>query len=377
VKNRDVVSLVGASVLSGAGSLPLHLAPLIITVLVIDGRASIADAGWIATAVLLGQFTTALVLPLLDVRIIARGPAIGLALTLLLGLVLSGLAGMPGLLGGWFVVGVCCGGLQYLGTITAATHSRPAFAFPIRLGVVLCLAGVTAGALQWTAGLGSYREMLVVLVAVFSLILLIGIVLHHPIEPQRRILEKDAQAGSLKFFALGVVFVLFVGQSGLFAYVVQGATDRGIVLRDASWALAIMKIAAGACLLLLARKGLQNRQNPRFVELGALLAISNFVVATTTDPLVFFLGLLGLEIGFNLLSARLQARVSDIAPYFGGQWLVATMLLGAASGPALHGFAIRVESDAAFVAFAMLSALVPAALLIARPKDQTETAPRP
>ena len=138
-----------------------------------------------------------------------------------------------------------------------------------------------------------------------------------------------------------------------------------------------MKIAAGVCLLMLARRGLQNRQNPRFVELGALLAISNFVVATTTDPLVFFAGLLGLEIGFNLLSARLQAKVSDIAPYFGGQWLVATMLLGAASGPALHGMAIRVEGGTAFVAFAMLSALVPAALLMARPNDHTEPAPRP
>jgi len=72
VKNRDVASLVGASVLSGAGSLPLHLAPLIVPVLVIDGRTSVADAGWVATAVLLGQFATALVLPLLDVRIIAR-----------------------------------------------------------------------------------------------------------------------------------------------------------------------------------------------------------------------------------------------------------------------------------------------------------------
>jgi hypothetical protein len=377
VSNRDVAALVGASVLSGAGSLPLHLAPLIIPVLVVDGRASVADAGWIATAVLLGQFATALALPLLDVRLIARGPAVALAVTLLLGLVLSGLAGMPALLLGWFVVGVCCGGLQYLGTITAATHSRPAFAFPIRLGVVLCLAGAAAGALQWTAGLASYREMLVVLIAVFSLILIVGIALHHPIEPQRRILEKDAQAGTLKYVALAIVFVLFVGQSGLLAYVIQGATERGIVLRDASWALAVMKVAAGVCLLMLARKGLQNRQNPRFAELGAVLAISNFVVATTTDPIVFFLGLLGLEIGFNLLSARLQARVSDIAPYFGGQWLVATMLLGAASGPALHGLAIGVGSDAAFVAFAMLSALVPAALILARPKDHGETATRP
>jgi len=72
---------------------------------------------------------------------------------------------------------------------------------------------------------------------------------------------------------------------------------------------------------MLARKGLQNRQNPRFIELGALLAVSNLVVATTTSLPTFFLGLLGLEIGFNFLSARLQARVSDIAPYFAANGL--------------------------------------------------------
>ena len=368
MKNRDVASLVGASVLSGAGSLPLHLAPLIVPVLVIDGRTSVADAGWFATAVLLGQFATALVLPLLDVRIIARPEAMGIAVALLLGLSLSGLDGTPVLLLGWFIVGVCCGGFQYLGTITAATHSRPGFAFPIRLGVVLCLAGVAAGTLQWTASLGSYRTMLIVLVAVFSLILAIGIVLHHPIKPPQNVLEKDAQASTLKYFALAIVFVLFVGQSGLLAYAVQSATERGIVLSDASWALAMMKIAAGLCLLMLARKGLQNRQNPRFIELGALLAVSNLVVATTTSLPTFFLGLLGLEIGFNLLSARLQARVSDISPYFAGQWLVAIMLLGAASGPALHGVAIRLGADPAFIIFAMLSALVPIALIGAQRK---------
>jgi len=81
-------------------------------------------------------------------------------------------------------------------------------------------------------------------------------------------------------------------------------------------------------------EGLQNRQHPRFAELGALLAVSNLVIATTTSLPAFFLGLLALEIAFNLLSARLQARVSDMAPTFAGQWLVATMLLGAAVGGA-------------------------------------------
>ena len=274
--------------------------------------------------------------------------------------------GAATLLLGWFVVGICCGGFQYLGTITAALHSRPAFAFPIRLGVVLCLAGATAGALQWTAGLRTYGAMIVVLLVAFGLILAIGIFLHRPLTSSSRTAERRSSGGVVTFVALAIVFLLFVGQSGLLAYAIQRATDRGIVLRDASWALAGMKVVAGLVLLSLATKGLQNRQHPRFAELGVLLAVSNLVIATTTSLPAFFLGLLALEIAFNLLSARLQARVSDMAPTFAGQWLVATMLLGAAVGPAVHGAALAMDADAAFMLFAMASALLPIGLLAAR-----------
>lgn len=130
--------------------------PLIVPVLVIGGRLSLADAGLVATAVLLGQLAAALILPVFDVRTIGRAQAVVLAIALLAGLCVTGIDGAATLLLGWFVVGMCCGGFQYLGTITAALHWRPAFAFPIRLGVVLCLAGATAGTLQWTAGLRAY-----------------------------------------------------------------------------------------------------------------------------------------------------------------------------------------------------------------------------
>jgi hypothetical protein len=361
--NRDVASLVGASVLSAAGSLPLHLTPLIIPVLVVDGRASVADAGWIATAVLLGQFATALALPLFDVRLISRAHAIGLTLALMLGLGVSAVAGMTGLLLGWFLVGLCCGGFQYLGTITAATHSRPAFAFPIRLGVVLCLAGAAAASFQWSSGLQSYESMLTLIALIFASVLAVGITFHRPTKPPSRTLDRDTSAGREKYVALAVVLIVFVGQSGVLAYAVQGATERGIVLQEASWALAIMKVVAGLCLLVIARRGLQNRQNPRFMEIGVALAISDLVIATTSEPVVFFVALLSLEVCFNILSARLQAKVSDVAPYFAGQWLVATMLFGAAAGPGVHGLAIRVDFGGSFVAFAVLSAVIPAVVL--------------
>jgi len=359
VIDRPGSSLIGASILSAAGSLPLHLAPLIIAVLVIDGRTAVYDAGWITTATLLGQFGVALFLPLFGVGVIARTNAIALAVMLLAGLLLSGSDGMSALLLGWFVVGGCCGGLQYLGTLAAAAHPNPRFAYSVRLGVVLSLAGFVAGALQWTAGLSAYRTMTAVLMIVFSTLLVIGLLLYRPVE------SRDGRHGGktefrlATYFGLAILFVLFVGQSGLLAYAVQNATERGIGLKNASWALAAMKVAAGWTLLFLARRVRRNDRNPSFAVLGTMLAVSDLVVATTTNSLMFFLGLLGLETGFNLISARLQAEVARGTSFFGSQWLLATMLFGAASGPSLRGATVGLDVGDAFVLFAMLSAVSP------------------
>ena len=59
--------------------------PLIVPVLVISGRMSLADAGLVATAVLLGQLSAALVLPVLDVRTIGRTQAAAMMIVLLAG----------------------------------------------------------------------------------------------------------------------------------------------------------------------------------------------------------------------------------------------------------------------------------------------------
>jgi hypothetical protein len=217
--NRDLRALIGASVLSSAGSLPLHLAPLIVAVVVTDGRMSVADAGWVATAVLLGTLATAILLPLLDATDHPTVLRAMLAGILLFGLLLSSFAGL--LLVGWFIVGMCCGGFQYLGTSTAATHSRPAFAFPIRLGTVLCIAGLTVAAVR-SIETDSYLVMLFVLAVVLGLITATGIVLYGPLKSRERAVDRDP-ASPLKYLALAIVFVLFVGQTGLLAYVVQQA----------------------------------------------------------------------------------------------------------------------------------------------------------
>jgi hypothetical protein len=120
-----------------------------------------------------------------------------------------------------------------------------------------------------------------------------------------------------------------------------------------------MKLGAGVALLSIARLGLRVRGRRRFMELGGLLAICVSVVSATQDPVVFFLGLFGFEIGLNLLSARLQAALASVAPQFAGQWLTGTVLLGAALGPPLNGVALERDFGIYFLAFAVLSAFLP------------------
>ena len=147
----ETAPLVGASLLSAVGSLPSHLAPLILVALISDSVSSSAAAGWIPSALLLGQLLTCLVPPTLNVTRIRTGHAAGISALLLAGLFLGGTSNFATLLVSWFLIGGCCGILQYLGTVAAAHYPRPSFAFSLRLGIVLLLAGAVSGVLQAAA----------------------------------------------------------------------------------------------------------------------------------------------------------------------------------------------------------------------------------
>jgi hypothetical protein len=357
----ETMTLVGASLLSAAGSLPWQLMPLIVVSLIADSRTSIAQAGWVASAVLLGQLSTSLTLPALGVQIVSRGFAVAIALALLLGLAASTLGGIVALYLGWFLIGGCCGILQYLGVVAASIDSRPAFAFSLRLSIVLMLAGLVVGALQATNVFISYFSTMAALGMVFAPLLATGIALYDPSRPGPDPAGQYPSVRSVlrKFSGLGTVYLLFVGQVGFLAYAVQSAMDRGMAIEEAAWAVAAMKIVSGAWLLYMAQTGFQNTLRPRFLELGGVLAASVVVVSYTGHLVGFFLGLIAFEIAFNTLVPRLQAKVILGARQFAGRWLTAALLLGAASGPPLHGAAISAGAGSYFICFAVLSALLP------------------
>jgi len=352
---RDVVALAGANLISAVGSLPLHLLPVVTATLMAGGRASAVQAGGVASSLLLGQLASSLALPAVGIGTISRSAVVALGCALAAGLFVSGLSGVGALYAGWCVVGLCCGVLQYLGVVTAAAYRDPRLAFVLRLGIVLTLAGAVVGALRLAGTLVSYHGLMVLLCTVFGLLLAIGAALFRP----EYMVPADGWGSSLRprdAPGLAAVFVLFVGQTGFLVHVVQRAIDRGMLSGEVIWAFSAIKVAAGLALLALLLRH-RGDQEPRFLILGLVLAACIAVVSATTDVVVFFVGLLAFEIGFNTLSARLQARVVMVSRV--GRWLTGAILLGAALGPPLHGWALGVGSGSDFIAFAVASALVP------------------
>src|SRR5262245_6145438 len=267
IETREALTpLFGACLLSSVGSLPLHLAPLIVATLIADSRASVAGAGWVPSVMLLGQLSTSLALPILRMHHVGRIPAIVAAILLLIGLGISSSADFARALLGWFLVGQCCGVLMYLGTIAASVSSRLVLAFSLRLAIVLILAGSVSGVLQMSAAFISYNDLWSQLVLILVPILVCGLVMYRPAGESRATIE-NAPGGTWtggQLSGLAAIYFLFVGLTGFLAYVVQQALTRGMIFEDMVWSIAAMKVATGIWLLGTAMIEKQRRENDRF-----------------------------------------------------------------------------------------------------------------
>lgn len=356
-----LIPLMGASLLSSVGSLPLHLAPLIVATLISDSRVSLVGAGWLPTVLLLGQLSTSLILPTFGIHNIRRGAAIVTATVFLTGLAISSFDGFEIILLGWFLVGQSCGVLMYLGTIAASQFPRKTFAFSLRLAVVLVLAGTLTCLLQVANSFASYRALLTTLTPIVGLILACGVLLHRPAAKVGQVtVAKDSEQWSTRQLSgLVTIYFFFVSLTGFLAYVVQQALTRGISLPGSVWSMAGMKLIAGLWLLCVALLEVQEERKERFMFLAALLTAGLLAVYFSRSVTTFFLGLVLFEITFNTLSARLQGAVVTERPQFAGPWLTGAILLGAATGPPLHGLAINSGLGDIFVLMTVLAAHAP------------------
>lgn len=365
-------AVLGASLLSAAAALPLHLLPLLIAAVIAQGRLPVAQAGWVASACLAGQLVAAVSLPLLRFTYLTRSHAAIAVAALLVAVLCSNVPFSGGLLMSWFVVGLACGNLYFLATTTAAAQVNREAAFSVRLSLTLIVSGLAIVALQLGKGFACYSALAVQLCIVFAVLTLLGLWLYEPpaVLALASTKEKTSSASiagpaplDRRWYGLVVIFILFVGQPGFWAYAVQNVQQRGVDLEHVAYAIAFCKIVAGLWLYFNSkfRSKTQTKPSSAFDLLapGAVLVIALLCMALAKIAAVFMLGVLLWELSLNVLSARLQAAVVNDNPSQAGVWLTAAVFLGAATGPALHGLSLQLNAGAVFVAYACLSALVP------------------
>lgn len=352
--------VLGASLLSAAASLPLHVMPLLIVGLVADSRLNIAQAGWIASAYMLGQMAVALALPALGFLVLAWRYAAAAVVVLVAAVFVSSQLHSEAMLASWLVIGMACGALQFLGATTAAAAEDKQSAFAIRLGVTLLVGGLAIAGAQAYGGFAAYLRIAVQLAVGFAGLTVVGLLLYRT--PRLQLASPQpgkSQPRPDRLLGLGIVFLFFVGQQGFWSYAVQSVHQRGVVLEHIAYAIAFAKTLSGIWLFIGATKA---RQTPRhgLLACGTVVAACIAGMTLAGEAWFFMLSMLAWELGINIVSARLQAAVVQDNPLLAGPWLASAVFVGGATGPALHGAAIGAGVAGVFVVYASLSALIPA-----------------
>ena len=353
--------LIGASVLSAAGSLPLQILPFLVLTLVSEGRVDIAFAGWVGSAFLVGMLSSALLLPALRVSRLNRWHALGAVGAIVLSLALSiGSNLLPLFLALWFVVGFACGGLQFLGATTAAAAANKPQAFALRLAVALIVASGVIVALAQFSGQRSYTTLAYFLIGTFGLAACIGLALYRNLPAPLPVAGGAAASSTSRSWSgLMVVFAFFVGQPGFWAYAMQSASQRGLDLRDAALVIASSKMVSALVLLYSSKSNAPASGLRGLLGLGCAIAAGILVMTSSGVVIAFFVGFLLWELALNVLSARLQGIVVAASPGHAGVWITGAILLGAATGPIAHGAAIGGGIGLAFISYSALSGLFP------------------
>jgi hypothetical protein len=356
-----VISVVGASLMSSAAAVPLTLMPLLVLAVLQEGRLPAAQAGWVGSAYMLGQLFAVLVLPALGAQRVLRPTAAAAVVVLVGATFLSSKGGNAVLLGSWLLIGTVCGCFHFLATTTAAVSTDPRFAFSFRMAVSSTTGGAVTVVLQLASGFVDYPTLSTKLALAFAAVAGVGLLLYRTpsfapaaIRPRSTsALSARARAG---FF---VIFLLFMGQHGLWAFGVSQAQQRGLVLDHVMWAIALCKFAGAAVVLGNGFRG-RNTSEASSVLLPAIaVAAGNGCIALSAQAPVFWVGLLLWEVGMNVLSARLQTVLAQQSPQQAGMWMTGAIFMGAAGGPALAGLAVSVGSFGAFAMFGIGTALVP------------------
>ncbi|MEL7166516.1 MAG: hypothetical protein AAGL96_13690 [Pseudomonadota bacterium] len=226
-------------------------------------------------------------------------------------------------------IGIASGGLFLFGTQIALESTVKTQAFLMRLAFSLLLAGLLSGAFFLMPPDEVGTGILSLIAAVY-----LGIAALLP--PPTNVAEPQLQAArtSEPFWPLALIFVLFVGQTGFFAFHLAAASAN--FSADMTPALAAARIGAAVILLASLRRGAVLLSLPMVgfyvAEIGTILAIS-----LTQTVVVLVIAVILYEITLNCLCAQSQGMTGQRAPNRAMRFLSLMVIAGAMTGPVVFG----------------------------------------
>lgn len=340
------------SIFSAIGSLPLHLAPIVVYALTLEGWSLVA-ASTVASMAMVGLLLAASVQTVLErsfwspFEIVAL---VGLHTALVLLSIKVGPRFLPLV---WLSVGFVSGLFMQIGILSAA-EARDKFSnFVVRLACALVLSGVVA-LFAWGGpcedpfiGLAVGMSLVSVLVYA-STVLGARIILAQPSRARAASVERQAdrpgggRPARSGFLALLVLALFFLATTAFLTHIAE-ALRAASATSSTAFVIGAAKVGSGCllALVLFLLRGVERGKGP----LACLALLAVLALASDTVLAAFAVTLLlTFEIVFNVSSSALMAQVAEAATHRQRRAILLAALSGGAAGPLVGAGIIELAS---------------------------------
>lgn len=353
--------MIGATLLSAAGSLPLHLAPVLVATVLASRPVTNAQAASLISCIMAGQIAAVLVSTRIRIERINRLAVIGtfavffastLSTPWIDNQLLFNLA--------WFVAGLVCGLLMQFGIVTAANSRLKLQAFAYRLSFALFFSGVVSSGVLLFGKRPEYGQLIALLGSVMCFIFLVGVTIW------KRDGSSDAPSTSARHVGvtpvdlagLGLLLLFFAGQTGFLSNAAHFTSQNSVSLGDTAAALGISKIAISFVIFAIAIRGSGNSWRQQMVY-ALFLCGAVILISLQQDFAWIVVGFIIFELCLNLSSAAFMASLSEAFTLKAKNLLLMAILLGVLSGPPLAGHLIDEGLNIVPILLALMTAFLP------------------
>jgi len=359
--DQETRRTIGAALFSAAGSVPVHISPLLIATLIASRSLSNAEAGSVISCIMAGQIVAALLATQVRFEKLTRPILTFVFCIYAASIALTVWANSPVFFAAcWLTTGLASGFLMQFGMVTAAQSSMKLQAFAWRLAFALFISGLIAISLPLVNAEPSYAQ----LITLFGLGLLLvycgGLVLWMRRAATSANTSAPFQDSLTRLDGIGLtlLFLFFAGLIGFLANSVHYTSRNDLDLHSTALAIGLSKGSISLVILWVALRGDRHSRRRQMVYSIALAAAAALIFTQQAFAFVV-LAFVAFELFLNLSSAAFMAALSERFTNRARTLLLIAALSGTLSGPPLVGFLIDTGRGSLPLLLAALAAFLP------------------